>query len=554
MLLGAVAFISLLGSATYLGYGTVERLTMAFESRLMAVERNARLARDVEIALLRQIEGVSRYVETGDPSSRRQFEESSRLTDDLLSSHAAIADLSEEELAAIISLDHARRAAESEYFAARELRTADRAEDASARLREAAPLTAALRAEAADLALLPASRLGLAAAELRAQGDAARRWMLAVFLVSGVLATWLLFTAVRAVNAPLIQLGAAARRMSEGDLRVELNGPMLHEFDVLASNFNTMTGRLRGFVQETITISEYVATSAQDLTAISEQVATSSSEVAGAMYEITRAAEGQSRGLAETCGLLDEMRRRGSRIDEAAHEVVEFSEGIRELAESNRDHLADAIRQIFDLREVVENSEAEARELANASLKIDRFVEMISTVARQTNLLALNAAIEAARAGEHGRGFAVVAEEVRKLADGSAEAARDVAGIVQEVRSKVDRMVETMERGARQVGEVEDVARGAEGALDQIMGSVGGVRDATIEVNDALFANREALRRVEAALSEVAIAAASHAAGAVQVSAAAEEQSAATEEVSAASTQLLDTAGRMRELVSGLKT
>src|SRR5690606_38625296 len=142
-------------------------------------------------------------------------------------------------------------------------------------------------------------------------------------------------------------------------LRVQLKGAMLREFHALGETFNTMASRLRGFVQETIAISDHISESALDLSTISDQVAASSGEVASAMIDITRGAEGQSTGITETSAALDDMRRRGGRIDEAAQRVVELSEEIRELAERHRGEMAGAVRLVFEVRGVVESSEEE---------------------------------------------------------------------------------------------------------------------------------------------------------------------------------------------------
>ena len=84
---------------------------------------------------------------------------------------------------------------------------------------------------------------------------------------------------------------------------------------------------------------------------------------------------------------------------------------------------------------------------------ISRITEAITELAEQTNLLALNAAIEAARVGEHGKGFAVVAEEVRRLAEGSARAAREIMEVIGSVEEEAARVVESTEKSARETGE-----------------------------------------------------------------------------------------------------
>jgi methyl-accepting chemotaxis protein len=553
-LVGAISLVALFGAATWSGYTTVEELTRSISEQLAGVERSAQFSTDLETALRQQIEAGNRYVTTGDPMAREQFRRLGASATELTTRYMQSVPLVAAETAALTTITRLRSEIEVELAAAHDLTDAGLPEEAAARAAAAVPLTTSLMTTLRGFSVLPAQRLAASASDLQQKGSEGQRWLLIVFAFSSALAVALLMASIESVGRPLRRLQKAARRMGDGDLRVEVDGKMLREFRALAQTFNAMGSRLRGYVQETIDISDHISTSAQELSTISDEVAGASGEVASAMALIRRSAESQSEGIQETAAALDEMRRRGSRIDEAAQRVVELSEGIREVAERHRVEMAGAVRQVYEVRGIVESSETEARELATASLRIDKLVETISNVARQTNLLSLNAAIEAARAGENGRGFAVVAEEVRKLADGSSEAAREVSAIVHEVRTKIDRMVQTMEKAARQVDGVEGAARAAEVALQQIMGTVAGVTDATSGVNEALLSNRQALKRVETALGEVSSAAESHTVSAQQVAAAAEQQSAATVQVSAASNELRAAASRMKELVRGLKT
>jgi methyl-accepting chemotaxis protein len=247
------------------------------------------------------------------------------------------------------------------------------------------------------------------------------------------------------------------------------------------------------------------------------------------------------------------MGKRTQGIALASGEVSTLSDQIDAVACDSGEQVAQALTMLLEIRGVVQASEGEVRDLERASSQIDRFVETISGIARQTNLLALNAAIEAARAGEHGRGFAVVAEEVRKLADGSAGAAREVAQVVEDIRCQVTRMVGTMERGSQRVAGVEEVSKAAGDSLSDIRRSIEDIRRAAGRVAETVASNQDALQQVEEGLAGVSGTAEAHAASAQQVAAAAEEQSAATEELSGASQELLLAAERMKQLISGLK-
>jgi methyl-accepting chemotaxis protein len=314
-----------------------------------------------------------------------------------------------------------------------------------------------------------------------------------------------------------------------------------------------MADRFRVIVGETVRTANRIGQSAADLSSISEEVAASSGEVSTAMIGITNGAEEQAFGLRTVDQALEKMRDGAASIEAASDRVVDLSGHIAELAETRRQDVGRALTMLLELREVVRTSGERVHELEQASERISSFVGTIQGIARQTNLLALNAAIEAARAGEHGRGFAVVADEVRKLADGSARAAHEVDTTVTQIRSQVESFVATMDRGFSRVSGVEETAKGAGAAFEEIVAAVSQVQEAAARVARAAEANRAVLETVDDAVRTVGAAAESHAASAQQVSAAAEQQSAATQELSAASVELLMSADKLKELVSGFR-
>lgn len=383
-------------------------------------------------------------------------------------------------------------------------------------------------------------------------GDRQVLMLLLLFLI-GVLSFYILWATFKAIDKPLNRLVVAANQIGTGDLNVSLNGRMPEEFRVLSGAFNSMADRFRTIVGETVSTAQRIGSSAHDLSSISEQVAASSGQVSTAMIGITSGAEEQAHGLRTVNEALEDIRRRASEIDTSAARVSDLADQIRSLAEEKRIDIGRALAMLLELRQVVQSSRQEVTALEQASHTITSFVETIQGLARQTNLLALNAAIEAARAGEHGRGFAVVAEEVRKLADGSARAADEVATTVQQIRKQIENVVNTMEVGSGKVADVEQASMGAERAFEDIVQAVAGVREAANVVATAAKGNQQAVHSVEEAVQTVGATAESHAASAQEVSAAAEEQSAATQEMSAASVELLTAAEKLKQLVSGFK-
>ncbi|HEX2204728.1 MAG TPA: HAMP domain-containing methyl-accepting chemotaxis protein [Longimicrobium sp.] len=552
---GTLLVVLILFGAVFSVY-TVNDLTREMDERMRALRTSTEIGSSLESLILSQIAAGERYLVSPDAQIAQAFDAQGRQAHEQRRRYKELTNLSTAEQQQIVAVDGLLSRIEVEYALAHaQIDVGDRP-GALARVAAVRPQTAALQRSIRDISSGQADKVAAAAAELKR--DAQNRQILlgVMALLASLAAAGLVWGTSRAVTQPLGSLVDAADRLGHGDLSINLNGRvgMKREFAALAGAFNGMAGQLRTIVRETVSTAERISTFASDLSSISEEVAASSGEVATAMVGIASGAESQAHGLLATQEALEEMNTRSREIANASRMVTSLSGQIYETAARSRAEVSTALQRLLEIREVVEASARQVTELEQTSLQIDRFVETITGIARQTNLLALNAAIEAARAGEHGRGFAVVAEEVRKLAEGSARAAQEVAQNVADIRSRIEGVVETMGRGTEKVADVEHVSKGADSALEQILAAVDGVRLAADQVEEAVERNRSASEGVERAVAEVSGTSESHAASAEEVSAAAEEQSAATQEMSASSMELLHAAERMRELVSGFKT
>jgi len=142
---------------------------------------------------------------------------------------------------------------------------------------------------------------------------------------------------------------------------------------------------------------------------------------------------------------------------------------VRSDAIEGQKAVADTLVAIKDISEVIHRAEDVINGLGKSSEKIGSIIEVIDDIAEQTNLLALNAAIEAARAGEHGKGFAVVADEVRKLAERTATATKEISELIKGIQGETSQAIKAIEVGTQKVEHGSKLSDEAGKAIEKIV-------------------------------------------------------------------------------------
>jgi methyl-accepting chemotaxis protein len=205
-----------------------------------------------------------------------------------------------------------------------------------------------------------------------------------------------------------------------------------------------------------------------------------------------------------------------------------------------------AISQMKNIGEEAQRAQGAAGDLEAGSRQIEVIVGLISSIAGQTNLLALNAAIEAARAGEQGRGFAVVAEEVRKLAEQSEQAARQIKELIGANDNNIRNVVGVIGNTIQEVDQGVNLVGQAGAGFGEIRTLVESVTRQVGEISKALGEIAVGSQRIVESMKSVESVSRNAAAEAQNVSAATEEQSASTEEIASASQALAKLAGELQ--------
>jgi methyl-accepting chemotaxis protein len=220
------------------------------------------------------------------------------------------------------------------------------------------------------------------------------------------------------------------------------------------------------------TLMERMQTVAQQAEAIAERVSSSAEELAAQTEQVRHGAETQRDRIGETATAMEQMNATVMEVARNASDASQGSLSARERADEGSRVVEQAVQAIGKVRDLTGTLDENMRSLGERAESIGQVMNVITDIADQTNLLALNAAIEAARAGEAGRGFAVVADEVRKLAEKTMAATKEVGQSITAIQEAARRNMENMEQAAQAVHDATDLANRSGTSLQEIVGLI----------------------------------------------------------------------------------
>ncbi|NLW04559.1 MAG: PAS domain-containing protein [Pseudomonadaceae bacterium] len=227
-------------------------------------------------------------------------------------------------------------------------------------------------------------------------------------------------------------------------------------------------------------------------------------EMLAASKATAEGASSQSSSSASMAAALEELSASVDQIGESAMAAHEASNQAGEVATRGAEAVYASTQEISAIAGTVKNSSAKLKDLEQLSDNIGKIVSTIRDIADQTNLLALNAAIEAARAGEHGRGFAVVADEVRNLAERTAQSTVEISAMVTQIQKHTEEAVIEMQASVQQVGEGVKKAQQAGDSVAEIENKTSKVVQATLDIQGILQEQALAAREVAETIEGIA--------------------------------------------------
>jgi len=315
-----------------------------------------------------------------------------------------------------------------------------------------------------------------------------------IFLIIAILLAALIgYLTVKSIKTSIDRLVKSADTIASGNLREEIQVVGQDEIAVLASAMLKMKSMLQELAGKVIDNSQVLVSKSQELAAASEEMSASIEEMAASTEEIQAAAATQA---------------------EASRKSLEEGEKAVAAGQNGEKAIEQFIANIQRIKKSSTISSNSLDVIGASSKNISTIVETITGIAEQTNLLALNAAIEAARAGEHGKGFSVVAEEVRKLAEQSARAAKEITNMINEIQTNISGTISEMansmadiDKGVAFVEEAREAMKAILLANDKSINLIKGIESSSEQAEMATGNLSEIAQQVNAASQQVSEAA-----------------------------------------------
>ena len=371
-----------------------------------------------------------------------------------------------------------------------------------------------------------------------------------ITLIAVIIAILIGMIISRMITKPLVAVMTNLSAIADGKLSVPLlDSSSRDEMGHLAASLNATTISLRSLIEQCSQAVDLVSASSQELTASSSLSSEASLQITSAITKTAENVEKQLYEVNDASTMVEQISTGIQLVADNAVNVAGMAEQTAQAGDKGQQSINRAITQMENIGGSAGQVDAAVNKLADSSKQIGEIVNVISGIAAQINLLALNAAIEAARAGEQGRGFAVVAEEVRKLAEQSQIAAKEITDLIHANFDNIENAVVSMKTSIQDVTTGISVVNEAGEAFSQIASLVYQVSSQVSDISASVQEMASSSQQVASTIHDIGQTSKNTSSQIQYVASAAEEQSASMEEIATASQSLANLAKELQNTV-----
>ncbi|WP_368198189.1 methyl-accepting chemotaxis protein [Bacillus pumilus] len=384
------------------------------------------------------------------------------------------------------------------------------------------------------------------------------QWIITSALVAAltliVIAVFLNIGLTRSIVTPIKSLSYRAKQIAEGNLAVErMDIQRKDEIGGLNESFNQMTDQLISLIKEISNVSSQVETFSIQLDDENKKLMESANQVSVSTDEMANGSQAISEDLQHGVSLIEKMDQHGRKNSERSQTVIQSTGDAIEAVESGKHTLKETKTAIEKNTHATRQIEQSAGEFTQYASGISAMAKTVSDIADQTNLLSLNAAIEAARAGEAGKGFAVVADEIRKLADESSNATRQIFDMVSHIERGIQSISQTVKEGVKLSLQQQDAMDKTSHSFEDIETKAQHIKREMAVLNDQIVQSTELGGQVLNSIENISAVVEETAAGSEEISASANEQLQSFHQMNKQVEELMSMTARLNETVHRFK-